>query len=323
MKNDDFYDKIDDYLLGYLSAKEQTDFEQEMANSRLLQQEVEGQRDLLNGIAIVGKENLVQTIEDVSASFDLEGMDIPVYGSFSDDEMKKGITIVGKEQVKEELTQIENELEKKGFFETAFQTIEQNKQDSISSKTASLKTAKVHRLKPWKSWLAIAASIALITVMGWFIFQPNSISGPVATHFEPATDVMSTKLQQQLGGIGMATNDMETQLKALIAGMEAFKQKNYPVAIEKLSLEKLAFLSSRDRQLLKFYLGQSYLGAGEYKQAISTLEPLAANALFSKQMDAKWYLLLAYLEMGEEDKAEQLKGELREHVDYRVRVERL
>lgn len=317
--NDNYdYDLIDDYLNGQLSSEQKTTFEQKMQQNEGLAAEVSFEKDLLTGIQVVGKEELSNTINSIGEELSLEEMDIPIYGDFSDEEMTKGIEQVGKAELKNEIQDLQAELDQSGFFDEVFDKVQT---ETTSTETAP-ETAKVKQLWPMRRVLSIAAGVALLIFGTWLAFFQND-GDPIDQHFQPYANVVSPILDDQIEELGLATGEVVERLKTLQKGMKAYESGNYAETISNLANQDLTILASSDRQLITFYLAISYLGNKDITAATPLLTSLANNANFTQQADAQWYLLLAYLEAGDQQNADALKLKLQTHPKYGKMVEAL
>lgn len=319
--NEELYNQIDAYLLGRMTTADRKDFERAMHQDATLQTQVAEQRDLMAGAQIVGREQLQRTVRSVADELDLDAIDVPIYGDFSDAAMQKGIKVVGKERLQNDLADLQQELENEDFFTDVFAKIEQDN-TAVKTPPPPQQEAKVRRLVPRSRWWAVAASVALVVaITGIIIFNLNPASPTgLAAAFEPQTEMLSQRIDAQLTGAGMGTGAVQTQLQQIKTGLNDLQQQKYTAAIANLSIENSAFLSSTDRQLLQLALGQAQLGAEQFTNAIQTLTPLAENPNFTAREDAQWYLLLAYANTDNAGKVIDLKQQLQSSEKYAEKI---
>lgn len=314
-KNYDF-EKIEDFLTGQLSAEDQAAFSAQIDQDTTLAQVVDFEKDLLIGVATAGKADLVDTIQSVAEEMDLDAIDIPIYGEFSDEALSKGIHQVGKEDLVAEIGDLQAELDTDGFFDEVFEKVEA----TGNQQSTTEKTAKVRTLFPIRRVLSIAAGVALLILGGWLAFFQNSGS-PLDQHFTPYANVVSPTIDAQLNSMGAGTsNELQADLSDLQQGMQAYDAKNYSLAIDKLTNKNLTILASKDRQLVNFYLALSHLAVKNMDAAIPLLTTLAGTTGFAQRADAQWYLLLAYAEKGDTAQVAILKAALKGHPEYGAMV---
>ena len=128
--------------------------------------------------------------------------------------------------------------------------------------------------------LAIAASVALLILAGWWVFswQSSQPEALYATYYSPDEGLPTT-----LGYMDDAQ---------FAEGMISYKMGDYAEA-----LDYWQPLLSADpaNDTLNYYGGLAYLGSGQAEKAIAHLEKVTANEGSAYQTDARWYLALAYL----------------------------
>lgn len=132
-----------------------------------------------------------------------------------------------------------------------------------------------------------AASIAALLIVGYWFFTKDRVkplSPLVAAVFEPYPAL----------GITRGANDNDVKSEAL---------RTYAVNDFKLAIPLLqkAFDIERDTMLL-FYKGIASLGANEPNNAVAIFTGLQNQQTIPSEM-IEWYLALAYIELGQKEKA--------------------
>lgn len=146
------------------------------------------------------------------------------------------------------------------------------------------KSSRVFRL------VAIAASVLLLVTMGttWFMSNQYSNEGIASSNFVPYD-----------AGVLLGENDDN----AYTQGVLAYQKKDFATAIT--AFEKVPTIDGLYAET-QFYLGNAYLSQNEAEKAITAFE-VAQNANLPQfQEPTEWYLALAYLRTGDEDKAKEL-----------------
>lgn len=166
-------------------------------------------------------------------------------------------------------------------------------EENIQAGNSENKEAKIRPLKRRSGlsriW-AMAAAMALMLVALWWLLTPGK-TDYLAQHFEAYPNVIAPILKS------------DEPLTAEERAYQAYELKNYEEA-ERL-FEKLA--PSDDKA---FYQAMIALEKRETSKAINLLEKVYQNSAARFRQPAMWYLALAYLEMGEQEKAGQLIKEI-------------
>ena len=144
------------------------------------------------------------------------------------------------------------------------------------------------------SWLAIAASIALLILAGYFLLGPasNTSDNLFAAHYERFEWDAETRSTQ--------TDELQ-QLTQL------YNSQN---TREFLQAAENGQWSPAQNPQLALALGSSYLEEGQYEKAVQYFETASANTLF--QSEAQWYLALTYLKQEKTSEATELLQALKE-----------
>ncbi|MEM6317969.1 MAG: hypothetical protein AAF960_09880 [Bacteroidota bacterium] len=318
MENNYNYERIEDYVLGRLSETDRATLEAEMTQDTQLASAVAAEQALMTGVASVGQSQLKDKIGGLVEALDFDSVDVPIYGDLSDDTLLPGIEEVGRANLKDKVSTLSDELMQDGTFDELFKEIE----TSQTTETASPTEAKVRTLRPIRRVLAIAAGVAILIFGTWLAFFQNTGTA-LDQHFTPYANVVSPNLEAQIQEMGMGTGGALADLEALQRGMQAYESGEYATAISNLANKDLSILESSDQSLINFYLALAYLGDKRANEAISILETLSTNTNFEQRVDAQWYLLLAYLETENLDRANALKADLMDHPKYGELVRQL
>lgn len=155
---------------------------------------------------------------------------------------------------------------------------------AVTAASPTPKTARPVLMRRLYLILAVAAAIALLV---WLtplsgLFQPTSPYQDYFAHLPRDNANLSTDAE---------------------AGRRAYDQEDYETAFPAL----LAEVAAGGDSLNLIYAGVAALGSGQPERAIPLLEPLLASDKWRfYHDDIRWYLALAYLQDGQEDKASLL-----------------
>lgn len=145
--------------------------------------------------------------------------------------------------------------------------------------------------------LAIAASVALLILAGWWVFslQSSQPEALYAAYFSPAEGLPTT--------LGYTDNAQFAE------GMISYKLGDYAEA-----LDYWQPLLSADpaNDTLNYFSGLAYLAGEQPEQAITYLDKVVENETSDYQTDARWYLALAYLKNEQTSEARNLLQALAE-----------
>ncbi|MBO3699666.1 tol-pal system YbgF family protein [Roseivirga sp. E12] len=137
-------------------------------------------------------------------------------------------------------------------------------------------------------WLAVAASIVLIAVFGILIWQNNRAS-EFSDYFDHFDQLVTYR---------------DSDSTDYSAGLEAYTLRDYDKAY--------SLLTSVDglNNELKFYQAVSALGSERYDDAIALFETLGTSSSNKYYQQTRWYLALAYWQVGLAGKARNLLKEI-------------
>ncbi len=138
-------------------------------------------------------------------------------------------------------------------------------------------------------WLAVAASIVLIAVFGTLIWQNVNRAPEFSDYFDHFDQLVTYR---------------DSDLTSYSAGLEAYTLRDYDKAYTLLtSIEGL-------NNELKFYQAVSALGSERFEEAITLFEFLGTNPENKYYQQTKWYLGLAYWQVGQANKAKEVFGQI-------------
>lgn len=143
--------------------------------------------------------------------------------------------------------------------------------------------------------MAIAASLLLLLIPVWFIFQESSRSSEdlFIAYYQPYEEVITSR--------GADDSAAVSGLHLLTGGLEAYNDRSFQQCAELLS-EYLKLNPAEHRVAL--YLAIAQLELGLQQAAEINFEKAQLDPAFRQQ--AQWYQALSYLKFSDIDKASQL-----------------
>ena len=158
-----------------------------------------------------------------------------------------------------------------------------------------------------KRLLLVASLVIGLTAALWLIqssFGNETPQALFAEHFQP---YRSPVLER--GTVEAQKNNWES-------GIENYNNQNYEAAIK--SFEAALSTKQVPEYLVHFYLGQSLLAKDQPNtaSAIAAFEKVMGDNFY--QQPAKWYMALAYLELGQTDQSITLLKELARSNNYKT-----
>lgn len=158
--------------------------------------------------------------------------------------------------------------------------------------------------------LAVAASLLLlIGFFGWWALQ------------SPPNPEIASEYFDQLPLHTLMSPDSNEEQALRSEANQAYINKDYSIAGEKF--QSLAQLNPDDRNY-QLYLGISQLGSQQAAAAVTTLQPLAESEDGTVNLEATWYLALAYLQMDQAEDAKPYLERLVQNGTFRaVEAERI
>ena len=154
----------------------------------------------------------------------------------------------------------------------------------------------------FKRWLAIAASIALVATVGYFIFGGGQIS----------TEELYNQYYEAYPNI---VDPVNRSSEGVNSPYQLYEQGNLDEALDYFSVMSLS-----DTTL--FYKGQVHMSLGNYEKSVTAYKRLDSTSTF--YASSQWYLALAHLKLGEKKKAQDvLKHVIDEGSTYAIRAQEL
>ncbi|MEP2277950.1 hypothetical protein [Maribacter sp.] len=148
----------------------------------------------------------------------------------------------------------------------------------------------------WKP-LSIAASIALLVGLSWFVFNSDVFNGTeelYASNYEKYPNTVYT----------ITRGDVSDESLERLA-FEAYETNDYDIAITYL----IELKEKTGLDYVDFYLGQVYLANGDYLKATDKFqEIISINSEFKDE--GYWYAALANLKLEQKEEAENLLEQL-------------
>ena len=266
------------------------------------------------------RENLLQTLQ----SFPLNEIRVLADRFTKEDEfnnlISKSFQLEKRSQLKDNLIQLDTELEEISFDETITKAFQIEKREKLKQKLKILEAesvstkGKVVSIRPYLKAISIAASIILILVV-WqpqhssdkklFADYTNSIDNTSINDF-----TQTERIKEQGGLRGEEEhfrNYTYNETLQLLEAITLVKQKDFEKAKEifnRLHVEK------EKNPGLALYLSIAQLNTDNLDDAIRNLEYLTKLPGFSYQDETKFHLAFAYLKSGERKKAKELLHEL-------------
>ena len=145
-----------------------------------------------------------------------------------------------------------------------------------------------------------AAAVALIV----FLFLPGKSAQELGkAYFDPFPDYTTETVR------GGGTQPSEESESIFDRGMRAYRASEYSVAINRL---QEALKKGKKPALSHFYLANALMAKGKPDEALQHLAGLKPELRQDYQIQQQWYLALAYLQTGNEQKALPILNSLTE-----------
>lgn len=204
--------------------------------------------------------------------------------------MVGGIQATGKTELRNTINLVEQDLEQQNFFN-----------NKAEARVIRMDNKTVSR----KSVYAIAASIALLIGVAFFLFKDPNASYDATIAFaklHQSETKVATKLIDELSAPGLGGD--KALKESLASGLQQFKAAKYQDA-------RIFFADYLQKQpedyVAKLYLGLSLFEMTEYSNAVAPLADLAQKEDFEYRNTAKWYLALAYSQFKNKASYEEAK----------------
>lgn len=282
------HDDIYSFLNGDMDAEASLAFEQQLQSDQELAQEVALHKDLFMGISLAGDQALMQEIQEAGER--TKKKDSLNHDDQVDSDLLAGIMIAGDQTLKNEIAQTQQKLAEKGFF------------DKKEESTPIRKLGRTRSIFTPQN-MAIAASLLLLFVIGFFLLKPDTVyQDTYASNFVIDKAFLDDQVDE-LSAVGMAITDKDRRV-SLKAALELFQKGNFHET--QLALE--AHLQQfPDDEAARFYLGLSLMEIEDYESGASTLELLAKKSSSDFSTKSQWYMALCFLMI--DDKRDLAKTE--------------
>jgi TolA-binding protein len=195
-------------------------------------------------------------------------------------DMLLSIEYDGESEIRSTITAVQKKLKGEHFFD--------KEEVKIVDGTSRFKL-------PGKRWLAIAASILVFIVAGLYLVNTDFTNGSedaFAKFYKPETNKLSGILDS-LESSGFANIEAKKN-KLLASALQYYEKGDYSSAGNSLTDFLKEYPADKTAQL---YLGLNLLQQGNNQKAITQLVPLVSAAEMDYQSTAKWYLVLAYIQI--------------------------
>lgn len=280
--------EIDLFLNGEMPKDALSIFSKQLETDTRLRANVHLMQLIVDGIGVHEESVFKESVTSVEEAFDQAGF-------FSDAiELAaiEGVVNEGLTNVHQLVDHVANKMQKESFF---------------TAQELSDKQSKLIPIRSIRPKLAIAASILLLLSVGWYLLRPLPLDGPqlFAAHFIPAEDLLGPQVSDDINELGFGQND-ETLLIDLQQLMTAYTAGNH--------LDFLTNYQSIERSLdgtpyeneVSFYVAQVQLSTGNSEGARLILEALQQKEVSTNPDQLKWYLSLAYINLGMNSKAKEI-----------------
>lgn len=334
MENFD-YDNIYRYLGREMEGVELQEFEDAMRSNSDLADEVAFCEDLLKGVELAEDTALKEKIKNIHQKaadsgwlLQYDAIQDLINGKESDDrsvelqqqltsdpilaadfqleeDLLAGIELAGDEQLKKTIKSARTNMGKEIWTET------EKKEPS----------GRIFSLPNFINMptLAVAASVAILILVGYFFIQKPETTNQVAVEenetpatlteeaifaqsFEQESTILNEELED-LSMIGMAIPDKDRRA-AYKSALELYQTENYQQAVTALEAFRNTYQDIGNAPL---FLGLSYMELKEWEAAAIQLEQFISSSEADESTTAaKWYLGLTYLNL--EGQKEQAVG---------------
>lgn len=229
-----------------------------------------------------------------------------------------GLLIMNDKNLRAKINIVQDELEKEGFFKK-----KEEKENISDGATTEKTTAKVRSIGLQKI-LAIAASLLLLAVAGWWMLKPSTLTNQelFANYFQnfPAEN-LALKTTEKLEELGFAGGELKQQLRNLQQGIIAYENGNLTTAAEQFKQFSTLYPERFD---VKLFHGIALLENNQPQLAEPILTTLASSN-FAQKETAIWYLALTQLKL---EKTAEAKSNLQQLVSnnsalYKTKAEEI
>ena len=220
-----------------------------------------------------------------------EKMEDYIHGNLSVTEQEQfEAEMATDEQLREEV-ELHRKLISSVETESLRQLLEQIHEENFESETKVVSLPRRRSYFP----MAIAASVALLILAGWWIFNLQTLSpeSVYAAYFTPAEGLPTT--------LGYSTNTDFAE------GMVSYKLQEYTEALE---YWQPLLEADPNNDTLNYYVGVTFFADEQPDSAIGYLTDVVSSEQSSLRTSAQWYLALSYLKTDQSEQAKSLLEDL-------------
>lgn len=220
-----------------------------------------------------------------------EKMEDYIHGNLSVAEREQFEAEMSTDEHLREEVELHRKLVSSVETESLRQLLEQIHEENFESETKVVSLPRRRSYFP----MAIAASVALLILAGWWIFnlQTSSPESVYAAYFTPAEGLPTT--------LGYSTNTDFAE------GMVSYKLEEYAEALE---YWQPLVEADPTNDTLNYYVGVAFLADEQSDSAIDYLTTVVSNEQSSFRTSAQWYLALSYLKTNQGEQAKPLLEDL-------------
>ena len=283
-------DLIDLYFQNRLDPEQFNRFNDLRLKDPQFQKEFQEISDVVGGIELLEEMSLQDRIREVEESFQQEGF-------FSDEKEKDIISAIQNESMKAVIEEVGRDYE-------------------LHQQKGEPKVIQLSKRRNLIIRLSLAASVLLLIFAGWYLLNDQvSTDRYLASHFEPAADALSSKVESELDELGFGGQN-PVLLNKVQSIMEAYSRADYDLFIEIYNENAADYKNSIFSNEIEFYRSQVLISDNRVEEAKTLLEVLNGIELVGYQDKIQWNLSLLYLEMGDFSRAEEVLSKIPQDSQY-------
>lgn len=334
MEKDFDFDAIERFLSNEMSGEELKNFQQRLTTDKDFSDAVNLHQEVISGIKRKGNDDeFKDIIYGIESDLGQEGFylseddfDTMIMGEVTDDfQQKFNRRLASDEQFKKDFQlhqEITKGIERKGS-EDEFANIiaglgEENTETEAPKEQKE--TAKVFSLR---RVMAIAASVLLIALAGWWFVSGSSISNEqlFANFYQPhSSEQLTQQTNKEIGELGFAGGNLKKDLISLKESLVQYEKGDFKNALTEIEMFSQKYPNRQDAKLL---YGISLLENNQNNKAVQVFQQIVQTE--NPQQDAaKWYLALTYIKQGNKDVAIPILQQLTQTTtDFKDQSQRL
>ena len=275
----EFTQHFDDFIDGDLEGKDLQNFKAALSEDDQLQKELQFHQLVREGLESFGRSEFQKAVMEVDEDLDRAGF----FFDEEDGEILKGIEAAGATDFENLVGAVDKELAQQAFFETA-------------TTPPAKKETKIISLSRNRNIWAIAASVAILIVAGFFLWpRPTGALDAFQDAYVMLDDQLTSEIESEKNEFGFADNPQP--LMDLEKAIDLYNQKDFNqfLLATKPLLDVPALTHYRDRLLV--YRGVASLELGRFTEAESAFAE-------SNHPESDWYQMLNYLAQNDANAAE-------------------